>query len=265
MPQMMKRMNSIAAIVGICVILIVVALLIGTFTRREQFTGATAPLPPTSVPLPPSTTAATPVPAAPVVAIKTSPNANPENGIIAEIVAKMIKKYGIQSISDIGCGSCAWVPILMDKFPTISYKGYENSPALVEQAKKTLAKYQTASVQVADPTSALPVATDLVLSRNILQSLSYEGIRQMLTNFSKFNCKFIALGNYTHESSDNRDIKTGASFLVNFEKEPFNMSPADAFPEGTTNRAIFFYTITQMKGYVSGNAFWKNPAGVTAK
>jgi hypothetical protein len=238
-------------IIGTCVGLIVIALLVGTFNNTEHFASVPVPTvpPPTVVPKPTVSSAAI-------------PTANPENVNIADAMEKLIQKFGITSISEVGCGNCVWVPILLGKIPTLKYTGYEKSPVLVEQAKATLSKFKTATVQVADPTTAIPVVSDLVVSRNLLQTLSYVGIRQTLINFSKFNCKFIALGNYGHDSSDNKNVKTGETFLINLEKEPFNMSPADIKMEGTTNRLFYVYTLDQMQGYITGNTFWKNPGKI---
>ena len=139
----------------------------------------------------------------------------------------------------------------------LKYTGYESSAALVNQAKTTLAGHNNATVLLAEPMSATPAASDLVISRSYLSTLSYADIRLAITRFSTYPCKFFALGSFAHKSSDNRDIKTGANFLINLEKDPFNMSPADTSPEGANgNRLFMIYTSDQMKGYIKSNAFW---------
>jgi hypothetical protein len=145
--------------------------------------------------------------------------------------------------------------------PNLKYVGYEQDVALVNKGKDLLNSFSNATVQMADPLSVTPAKTDLVICRNLLQTLSYEGIKQAVTKLSQMDCRFFALGSFAHNASDNRD-QTGGRFLINLEKHPFNMSPADTADEKANNRLLFIYTIEQMKGYIIGNAFW-NTTGFT--
>ena len=181
---------------------------------------------------------------------------DPEVVNIANAIESIVKKFKITSICDVACGNSAWVPILLDRVPSLKYVGYESSGILAKQAKTTLAKYKNATVEKADPMTVTFGATDLVICRSYLETLSYEDLRRAVIRFSQYNCKYFALGNYSHETSENKNIQNGGHFPLNLEKHPFNMSPAHVADEGKSNRHFFVYTFGQMQGYMRANAFW---------
>ena len=180
-----------------------------------------------------------------------------ENAIIAVTMDSIIKKFNITSICDIACGNCEWVPLLLEKMPTLKYTGYEQNNLLIEHARNAVSKFKNATVQQADPMTVTPETSDLVLSRGFLETLSYDEIRQAMVNFSQMDCKFLAFGSISHRSAKNENIQPGnGSFMLNLEIHPFNMSPAHMAHEGNSNRQLFVYTIGQIRGFVKGNAFW---------
>ena len=179
-----------------------------------------------------------------------------ENVGIAKAVEGIVKKFNVTSICDIACGDCGWVPVFLGMMPNLKYIGYEKDVALVNKGKDNLSNYSNASIQMADPLSVTPPQSDLVLCRNLMSTLSYEGIKQAVMKLSQYDCKFFALGSFAHNSSDNRNLQNAGTFLINLEKHPFNMSPADTADEKANNRLLFVYTIDQMKGYINANAFW---------
>jgi hypothetical protein len=140
--------------------------------------------------------------------------------------------------------------------PALRYVGYESNPVLLKHAAGILSKYPQATVELGDPKNLTPTTCDLIISRTYLEELSYGDIGRAVVRFSQYDCKFFALGSYSHKASDNRDTQTGTKFLINLEKHPFNMSPAHRTNEGNTNRELFVYTVQQMRGYVKSNAFW---------
>lgn len=242
----MKRKKATAAVV-IVVALVCLAVIgaVAIFTSnhtREQFYSSSA---------------------TPSTAPRAAPGASQENTDIAEAVADIMKKHNLTSVSDIGCGDAAWVPLLLAKMPAVKYTGYEKSPSLVEDGKTVLSKYPNATIQMADPMSVKPVPADLMISRNFLQTLSYANIRKAIETFSAHEFRYVALGNFAFDSSDNRDIEEkDTAFLMNLEKYPFNMSPAYIGFEGDSNRRLFVYSSTQMKAYPQTNQFWKNPTSI---
>jgi hypothetical protein len=176
---------------------------------------------------------------------------------IANAVESVVKRFNITSICDMACGNCEWVPLLLDKHPSLKYTGYECDPSLVDQGKKTLSNYENARVHLADPATANPASADLLLSWKYLETLSFMDIRRAMVRFANYDCKFYALGNYAFGISNNKNIETGAtSFKLNLEKHPFNMSPAFISTEGANDKLLFGYTSTQMKGFVERNSFW---------
>jgi hypothetical protein len=78
-----------------------------------------------------------------------------------------------------------------------------------------------------------------------------------MRNFSKYDCKFYALGVYAHTAASNKDVAPGETFMIDLEKDPFNMSPADAVAEEKTNRVFYVFTKTQIEGIVIGVPFFK--------
>lgn len=179
--------------------------------------------------------------------------ANPD---IANAIESIVKRNNITSICDIGSGTSEWVPILLERVPSLRYVGYESDPLLVKVARTSLSKYKNATVELADPLTATFGACDLVVSRNYLETLSYEDIKQAIARFSQYDCKFFALGSFSDRSANNTNIHTGGQFPINLELHPFNMSPAYAVDEGKSNRSLFVYTFSQIQGYVKSNAFW---------
>jgi hypothetical protein len=184
------------------------------------------------------------------------PAANDENLQIADSLGTFIQKYNITSVCEISCGNSAWVPLILKKYPSLKYTGYDKNTALVNEAKVVLASSPNASVMLADPLTVTPQACDLIICRNLLQTLSYEDIKKVTIKFAGYDCKFFALGSFTHGSSHNQDITTGSKFPINLELHPFNMSPADVSSIKNTNTQFFMYTASQMRGFIQGNAFW---------
>lgn len=223
----MKPTRFYPVIVGACLFLILIACVIGAYNRTERFVDAAF-----------------------------DPTTNPENVGIADALAVIIDRYNVTTITDLGCGDCVWLPILLEKFPIITYVGYEKSPELVNKAKLTLAKYKNASVQQMDPTTVTTCTSDLVISRNLFSTLPYSLIRSTIRNCSKFDSKQFAFGVFT--TSKNLDIRPGENFKIDLEGDPFNMSPAYIAPEGVNGaRKFFVYDMAQIKGYTISNGFWK--------
>jgi hypothetical protein len=225
----MKQTKTFSIIIGFCIFLIVIACVIGAYSKSEQFVGT----------------------------VPFDPSSNPVNVAIVDALSKIIDRYNVTTIADMGCGDCEWVPLLLEKYPIVTYVGYEKSPELVQKATTTLSKYKNASLKQEDPTTVTAVTTDLVISRNLLSTLPYSRIRTTIANFSKFDCKYFALGQYDYKSSKNVDIAPGESFMIDLEKVPFNMSPAFIVIEENTNRIMYIFTIEQMQGFILGNAFFK--------
>jgi hypothetical protein len=177
---------------------------------------------------------------------------------MASAFESIIKKFNVKSMCEIECGSCMWLPNLLDRMPILKYTGYENIPIRVKQANAILSKYKDATVRVAKPLTVSPPKCDLVVCMNYLSTLSYDEIRSAMITLSKYDCQYVALGSFSHATADNRNIpRNGKKFRLNLEIHPFNMSPAYfVVVDNDSKLQCYVYTISQIRSFVKANSFW---------
>ena len=149
------------------------------------------------------------------------------------ILTKFILRNGIKTIVDAPCGSCLWTTQWLNDLKRrnikISYYGFDIADEAVSNCTKTMSYYlnnfhntKIKQGNIAD--IVIPENTDLLLSRDTLQHLSFNVIFKVLNNFAKYNVKFYMIGGYL-DKKDNIDIKDGDLFSFNITKKPFGLIP----------------------------------------
>jgi len=146
---------------------------------------------------------------------------------VREALPGLIKRYGIKSVLDIGCGDCNWMSKLLSTMKVgwhIEYTGMEVVQELVEQNRK---KYPHLRFLCGSGiTTALPKA-DLVIARDCIVHLSHEDAARLLDNVKKSGAKYLLATTFPglqgRESRENRSITTGEWTPCNLQAKPFSL------------------------------------------
>ena len=149
------------------------------------------------------------------------------------ILTNFILKNGITTVVDAPCGSCLWTAEWLNDLKRrnvkITYYGSDIADEAVSNCVKTMSyvsnfhNIQIRQKDIAEMT--IPDNTDLLLSRDTFQHLSFNVIFKVLNNFAKYQTvKFYIIGGYL-EKGDNIDIKDGDYFSFNITKKPFGLIP----------------------------------------
>lgn len=148
------------------------------------------------------------------------------------ILTKFILTNGIKTIVDAPCGSCLWTTEWLNDLKRrnikISYYGFDIADEAVSNCVKTMSYMSNFhNIKIKQHNMAdvvIPENTDLLLSRDTFQHLSFNVIFKIFNNFAKYNVKFYIIGGYL-DKEDNIDIKDGKYFSFNIIKKPFGLIP----------------------------------------
>lgn len=141
-----------------------------------------------------------------------------------KLLRRMIREYGVRSISDVPCGDFNWMPILLDEHPEIDYIGYDIVPLLIRENQ---AKYPDRRFQHLDITTEVPLQSDLILSKDLLNHLSNRDVWSALSNMVASNARYVMVTNNIGFKNVELDANaTNASRHLDLFAAPFLMPPA---------------------------------------
>lgn len=137
------------------------------------------------------------------------------------LLRRMIREYGVRSISDVPCGDFNWMPILLEEHPEIDYIGYDVVTPLIRENQR---RYPSRQFQVLDITTEIPRQSDLVFSKDLLNHLSHKDVWAALSNMAASNARYVMVTN--NDGFDNVELasaSTPASRYLNLFAAPFLM------------------------------------------
>lgn len=153
-------------------------------------------------------------------------------------IQDFLKKQGIQSIVDVGCGD--WNLSKEIDWGNREYFGIDVVKTVIERNKKAYGKATIHFLHLNAAVEPIPKG-DLLICKDVLHHLSDECTYHILSESKKFTyCIFV---NDIHPTSDftlNSDIPIGEYRLLDLTCHPFNLQ-ADAvstYPSGASKKQI---------------------------
>tara|TARA_R110000824_G_scaffold103736_2_gene246400 strand:+ start:2151 stop:2726 length:576 start_codon:yes stop_codon:yes gene_type:complete len=155
-----------------------------------------------------------------------------------ENLPKIIEKYKIKSILDVGCGDWNWFKE-MDIDTT--YTGIDIVEPLIEELNK---KHKNNNIEFihSDAIEEKFRNYDMVIARDVLFHFSYKDIFKFMSNLQESQSKYFL----TTHSGDfiNKDIETGDWRPINLFAKPFNFpTPIYSFKDNNGTRDVCLFKI----------------------
>tara|TARA_R100001132_G_C3260357_1_gene84651 strand:- start:627 stop:1202 length:576 start_codon:yes stop_codon:yes gene_type:complete len=155
-----------------------------------------------------------------------------------ENLPKIIEKYKIKSILDVGCGDWNWFKE-MDIDTT--YTGIDIVEPLIEELNK---KHKNNNIEFihSDAIEEKFRNYDMVIARDVLFHFSYKDIFKFMSNLQESQSKYFL----TTHSGDfiNKDIETGDWRPINLFAKPFNFpTPIYSFKDNNGTRDMCLFKI----------------------
>lgn len=139
----------------------------------------------------------------------------------ADWLLRVVERYRIVSLLDVGCGDSFWLPYLP------GYVGIDVAPEAVRRAK---AFHPDRSYLVADATVRLPEGSwDAVLCRDVIQHLPFEDGLRLIANVRAAGVRYLIASTYTGTSTRNPrdlanvDIRAGECYSPVLTAPPFDL------------------------------------------
>lgn len=144
-------------------------------------------------------------------------------GPIRTWLSKMIVKYEIESMTDCACGDFNWMRHVT--FPAgFYYTGVDVVDELIRVNKEKF-ENKDRRFQVKDITREFIPLGDLIFCKDLFLHLSFQHIKQAITNFVKSGAKYLIVSN-AYKTPKNIDQPTGGGWRpINLQIEPFNLPP----------------------------------------
>ena len=133
----------------------------------------------------------------------------------------LFAEFGIQRVTDAGCGDFHWLRELGDELPT--YVGIEVVDALAADNQKRFGSDRRRFVSLDIIRDPIPPA-DLILCRDCLVHLKNTQVRAALRNFVASGSRYLLATTYT-ERHLNDDVSLGGWRPINLAKPPFDLGP----------------------------------------
>src|SRR4029453_1477249 len=131
-------------------------------------------------------------------------------------VEAFIKKHGVKSVVDAGCGDWSFSSAI--DWGDASYLGIDIASDVMAAVRN---KHEKGKIkfQVGDITDELPAA-ELLISKDVLQHLSNELVHKFIrNNLRKGKYKWVILTN--NRGSENRDVASGGYRAIDLAAPPF--------------------------------------------
>ena len=166
--------------------------------------------------------------------------------VTRQIVLKIVRDYGINSIVDVACGSFVWMPLVLEELKgSVQYTGCDIVESLVVQHKEKYSQYDFRCLDFVE--EEIP-ESDLIICREALQHLPINDINKALLNFSYSGSKYLLATTHIRRFGirNRRDIRPGRCRDRNLMIAPFNLpNPLTIYWEqyGGQDKFLGFWTL----------------------
>lgn len=137
------------------------------------------------------------------------------------LLRRMIREYGVRSISDVPCGDFNWMPLLLEEHPEVDYIGYDVVAPLIHENQR---RHPSHRFQALDITTEVPRQSDLIFSKDLLNHLSNKDVWAALSNMVASNARYVMVTNNTgFENVELHPVGTHASRYLDLFAAPFHL------------------------------------------
>jgi 2-polyprenyl-3-methyl-5-hydroxy-6-metoxy-1,4-benzoquinol methylase len=162
---------------------------------------------------------------------------------VRAVIERVVKEFGIRSVTDVACGDMAWMPIALDRlrdggYP-VDFTGCDIVPSLIEQHS---ARFPELRFQQLDFVSEPIPSADLIICREALQHLPVEDILGALENFSASGARFLLTTIHLRRYGirNHLSMKIGRCRDRNLMLPPFDLpNPVVIYPDTDEQRDKF--------------------------
>jgi len=180
---------------------------------------------------------------------RSGPGSSIESTIkIRKEIPKIIKKYKIESISDVPCGDFYWFAKIINELK-VEYQGGDIVSEIIES---NILKYKKKNVKFTkiDITCDKIPEADLFICRDLIFHLSYDYINKLFLNLKKSNIKYILVSWHDLEKHniDNKNIRTGSFRFIDLFKDPFSFEKNfeekiddPEYPKSYINKVMYLF------------------------
>jgi SAM-dependent methyltransferase len=143
---------------------------------------------------------------------------------VAEAIVELVRRHGVRSVLDVGCGDGYWMPDLP------GYLGIDPAPSAVRAARERHSERGYLVGDVRDP-GPWQRPHDLVLTRDAMQHMPLHMALDALAAIRATGSAWLLAS--TYRGGDNRDIKPGDYYEPDLEAKPFSLAyPAEMIFDG---------------------------------
>ena len=142
--------------------------------------------------------------------------------VTRDVITKIISDYKIKSIVDVACGDFVWMPLVLQEFSSIQYRGCDIVASLIEQHKLNYPQY---SFQHLDFVNEGIPSGEMIICRDVLQHLPVKDIQKALRSFSESGARYLLATTHIrrHGIRNKRNIRPGRCRDRNLLLPPFNL------------------------------------------
>lgn len=152
--------------------------------------------------------------------------------VTREILEKVIREYGVNSMLDAGCGDFTWMPAVLDRLPKgFRYVGGDIVPGLIEKLTKKHPQHEFKIVDFV--VDELPLC-DMIFCRDVIQHLPIKDSIRVLKNFSRSGANYLLTTTHLRRFGwrNARDKRVGQCHDRNLLLKPFRLAdPIALFSE----------------------------------
>ena len=159
-------------------------------------------------------------------------HAKPDRVFLLDLIRKRVAltpKTANLTIVDFPCGDMNWMVELLEtlegEYASVTYHGYDIVPDAIAQHRKRFGRIKPLwHFYHADAVSTVPVRGDLLLCRDLLNHLSLEDGRRVLSNVLMSRTPLLAISNNQRDVRRNEPLVVddgGSSREIDITKPPF--------------------------------------------
>jgi SAM-dependent methyltransferase len=137
---------------------------------------------------------------------------------VAEAIVELVRRHGVRSVLDVGCGDGYWMPELP------GYLGIDPAPSAIRTARSRHPERAYLVGDIRDP-GPWRKAYDLVLSRDAMQHLPLHVVADVLAAIRATGSRWLLAS--TYHPGRNVDIRPGGYYEPDLEAAPFSLGPPD--------------------------------------
>lgn len=157
---------------------------------------------------------------------RSGPGSRRDSGqVLAAIEAlRMVHlAHGARTIADIPCGDFNWMPMFLEAWPLVEYRGFDIVPDIIADNR---ARHPGHRFDLLDITREVPPAVDLIFCKDLLNHLSHADVRAALANMRRSGARLLlASNNFGAPNEEMPPLGRQQSRHLDITRPPFDAPP----------------------------------------